>query len=125
MSGYYKNGRMPARVLAMYAKEPKKYARNAVRVALGNGSLIKPTQCERADETCTGRIEAHHASYAVDQWLAVEWLCASHHKRVHTKPTERIELSTARLRIGCSTAELSRRLNESGNEVATTTEQAA
>lgn len=121
MSGYYKSGRMPAWLLAMYAKQPKKYARNAVRVALDNGTLIRPSVCARGDRTCKGRIQAHHHSYAVDQWLNVEWLCASHHTRVHRhrKPAVRLELTTARLQIGCSTTELRRHANKTSNEVAT------
>jgi hypothetical protein len=85
-------------------------ARNAVRVAVDNGTLVKKDRCERADGTCDGALEAHHPSYERENWLKVEWLCVSHHRRCHPRkePAPRLELGTARLRIECSTTELSR-----------------
>lgn len=86
---------------------PKRFARNAVHVAIENGSLERG-HCAHADASCKGSIEAHHESYEVADWLRVTWLCRSHHQRLHhQEPAPRIELGTARLRIGCSTAELS------------------
>jgi hypothetical protein len=69
----------------LYARiNPKKYARNAVRVALDNGTLVKGP-CAEADAECRGGIEAHHESYAVEDWLTVTWLCRLHHARQHPK----------------------------------------
>lgn len=68
----------------LYARiDPIRYARNAVHVAIGNGTLSRPAGCSRADGTCKGRIEAHHESYAPERWLDVTWICASHHRRLH------------------------------------------
>lgn len=62
---------------------PRRYARNAVRVAVDRGEIKKGTVCELADGTCKGRLEAHHDSYEVSRWLDVRWICASHHRRRH------------------------------------------
>jgi hypothetical protein len=60
------------------------YARNAVRVAVDNGTLVRSEQCERADGNCSGRLEAHHhLGYAIAHWLHVQWLCVRHHRRAH------------------------------------------
>jgi hypothetical protein len=114
---------MRARVtLADYERQaqidPKRYARNAVRVAVDAGLIKKSDVCAEADDSCEGGIEAHHESYEVDRWLDVTWLCRSHHRRKHPfqespqKPAPGFEPGTARLRIGCSTTELSRRNSE-------------
>jgi hypothetical protein len=63
--------------------DPRRYARNAVRVAVDAGAIKKGDVCAEADETCSGKIEAHHESYEVERWLDVTWLCSSHHRRRH------------------------------------------
>ncbi len=88
-------------------------ARDAVKYALQTGRIHRGP-CARVDATCKGRIEAHHDSYEPARWLDVTWICASHHRREHPhgtakKAIKKLELGTARLRIECSTTELSRR----------------
>lgn len=64
------------------ADPSKLAARNAVRYALGTGTLVKPGECS----VCHGsehRIEAHHPDYS--KRLEVVWLCAPCHKKVHWK----------------------------------------
>lgn len=59
---------------------PDRYrARNAVRVARRNGTLV-PGPCETAGEDCRGRIEAHHDDYSKS--LEVRWFCRHHHLQV-------------------------------------------
>ena len=63
----------------------KYLARLEVQKALRSGVLVKPNVCERCylhDEVC-GPLDCHHESYALDQWLVVQWLCNSCHKRRH------------------------------------------
>lgn len=54
-------------------------AHEAVRKALRNGQLVKPSQCSR----CAGgkRIEAHHDDY--NKPLDVRWLCQQCHGLRH------------------------------------------
>jgi len=48
-------------------------AHRAVENALQTGKLIRPDVCQRCGKTC--KPEAHHASYAKEDRLKVEWLC--------------------------------------------------
>jgi hypothetical protein len=49
-----------------------------------SGKIIRPDVCSRADNTCSGRIEAHHTNgYTSGHELDIVWLCTSHHKRLH------------------------------------------
>jgi len=59
-------------------KPPEAHA--AVAKAKREGVLVQGS-CEFADETCYGRIEAHHDDY--DKPLDVRWLCVRHHGFVH------------------------------------------
>jgi hypothetical protein len=55
-------------------------ARRAVARALRSGAL-QPQACEMCGHH---RVEAHHDSYAEDDWLTVRWLCKQHHAAEHT-----------------------------------------
>ena len=55
-------------------------ARHAVNNAVARGLLTRGT-CAMTDETCRGRIEAHHSDYS--RPLDVVWLCSWHHRRLH------------------------------------------
>jgi len=56
-------------------------ANRKVRNAIDRGELVRPMTCSINDDTCLGRIEAHHENY--DKPLDVIWLCKSHHIRHH------------------------------------------
>lgn len=65
-----------------YREHPDHYkAHVAVKRALERGTLTKPSRCA----SCRRRrpLEGHHASYAREDWLRVEWLCRSCHARLH------------------------------------------
>ena len=53
----------------------RKKARVVVSIALRNGSLIKPTECQLCGKA--GYVESHHASY--DHPLSIAWLCEGCH----------------------------------------------
>lgn len=57
----------------------KTLARGAVQVALLNGSLVRPSVCERCRDDKS--IEAHHPDYS--QRLLIEWLCKICHSKEH------------------------------------------
>jgi len=57
-------------------------ANAAVKSATESGVLV-PGPCAHCDETCRGRIWAHHDDYGLP--LAVDWLCTSHHQRRHVQ----------------------------------------
>lgn len=57
---------------------------HAVNNAIATGKLVRPSQC--SIDNCEGsNIEAHHSSYAQEDWLKVTWLCAQHHHDLHRK----------------------------------------
>lgn len=64
-------------------------ARAAVLKAKKQG-VLTPGPCELADETCSGRIEAHHEDYS--RSLDVRWLCRSHHDLVPS-PSKEVALT--------------------------------
>lgn len=58
----------------------KEKARNAVNHALRDGRLTKkPCHC---GETI---VEGHHWSYLEEYWLDIEWLCRTHHNKLHKR----------------------------------------
>jgi hypothetical protein len=57
-------------------------AGSAVSSAIKTGEL-RPSACERLDENCKGRIEAHHEDY--NKPLDVMWLCLIHHHQRHSE----------------------------------------
>ena len=63
-----------------YRNNPSKVsARQAVRYAIKNGHIIKPSNCSKC--SANGRIEGHHDDYT--NKLSVQWLCSSCHAGVH------------------------------------------
>ncbi len=58
-------------------RQLRRRARRAVQSALESGELTRPEWCEACDGP--GPIEAHHKSYAEQDWLRVEWYCAKCH----------------------------------------------
>lgn len=53
-------------------------AHHAVRAALANGTLVKPSKCERCPAPCE---VAHHPDYG--RPLFVIWLCDDCHNKEH------------------------------------------
>lgn len=74
--------RTPKRVQAQRrfaANNPEKYAAwSAVKVAVRQGKLVRPSACERCGRSWT-RIEASHDDYSKP--LYVEWLCVPCHRK--------------------------------------------
>lgn len=63
---------------------PEKYRANSkVSNAIRDGMLTRPDKCEGCGKPCTPH--AHHWSYAEENWLDVEWLCAVCHGEMHAK----------------------------------------
>ncbi len=59
-------------------------AHNGLKRALREGSIAKPSTCERCDRDLSddlARLQGHHADYSKP--LDVEWLCASCHAQHH------------------------------------------
>ena len=61
----------------------KKRAREAVRLAIKAGELVRPETCSACGGR--GRIHGHHDDYARE--LDVRWLCAACHEDVHRGDT--------------------------------------
>jgi len=59
----------------------KERCRRAVTAALRAGTLVKPRKCQGCGDAT--RLDGHHASYAIEDALAVVWLCRSCHKELH------------------------------------------
>lgn len=57
-------------------------AKKAVEKAILAGTLTRATSCARCGAVDVV-IDGHHPSYAADQWLVVEWICRSCHRRHH------------------------------------------
>lgn len=69
---------------AYRSKNPDKYrAHNKVNNALRDGKITKPKLCESCSEE--KRLNAHHWSYEVSNWLDVEWLCTICHGEEHKR----------------------------------------
>lgn len=68
--------------VASYARRNPKAgkARAAVRKALRQGAITRPTRCQIHGCSKT-RVEGHHHDY--DRPLEVLWPCRSHHHRIH------------------------------------------
>ena len=54
-------------------------ARSAVRIAVANGTIIKPDCCEICNKEHS-QIEAHHEDYSKP--LSVVWVCSRCHKQI-------------------------------------------
>lgn len=59
----------------------KQYAVSCIKLALKQGKLIRPAQCEINDAFCYGKINAHHDDY--NKPFKIRWLCRSHHIWYH------------------------------------------
>jgi hypothetical protein len=90
-------------------------AHAAVAKAKREGLLI-PGPCELSDETCHGRVEAHHDDY--DKPLEVRWLCIHHHGIIHrgrTRTPNQNLTEKVKLRLDVALLNALRRLAESGD----------
>ncbi len=58
-------------------------ARQAVRLAVAQGVLARAEWCSSCGEVA--KVQAHHPSYAVQDWLIVEWLCSRCHQNRHNR----------------------------------------
>jgi len=80
---YWKNHEeVKRRMRAYHRSDPLRYsAHGAVSRAIKTGLLTR-----RSCEICgSPRTDAHHDSYAQEDWLVVRWLCRSHHIAHHRK----------------------------------------
>ena len=59
----------------------KHAAHKAVRRETLHGDLENPGRCQLCGKT--GRVEAHHASYAAQYYLDIVWLCKRCHVEIH------------------------------------------
>lgn len=57
-------------------------AKSRIRHAQMRGTLVAGT-CARASAECRGIIHGHHGDYS--RPVDVEWLCALHHREVHSE----------------------------------------
>ena len=62
-------------------RRDERLAKQAVRSAMRSGRLIRQPCAVCA---ASADVEAHHFSYAPQDWLSVIWLCPIHHKAVHS-----------------------------------------
>ena len=62
-------------------KSDKVKARYAVNLALYYNLIQKPSTCQKCG--ISDKLQAHHASYAREDWLKVEWLCVPCHRHLH------------------------------------------
>ena len=76
-------------VLELYRKSSAKWilnnrekamAHNALRCAVRRGEITKLSCQVCGNEKSHG----HHSSYDESMWLAVTWLCVSHHRQAHS-----------------------------------------
>jgi hypothetical protein len=63
----------------------KRKAQIMVGNAIRGGKLVRGL-CEVNDQSCGGRVEAHHDDYSKP--LEVRWLCRKHHAKHHRKYKE-------------------------------------
>lgn len=61
----------------------KNDARLAVRRALKDKTIVRPTHCDKCKRGCVPT--AHHDSYDEDKWLTVRWLCSKCHAKADSK----------------------------------------
>lgn len=61
----------------------RRRAYGKVNYAIKKGILTRPTQCEKYDKNCHGRIEANHwHGYDEEHALDVQWVCVYHHQEL-------------------------------------------
>jgi hypothetical protein len=70
---------------AIQKQSEKGKARNALRIAVHAGKIIKPEKCERCKTD--GYVEGHHPDYSKP--LEVVWLCRPCHRKVHWKENQK------------------------------------
>lgn len=111
-------------VLTTAEKVARNRARSNLNRAVRRGLITRGTCRYAANGHCNGPIEGHHyLGYAKAHQLDVQWYCHKHHAlrekmeprlahEAQQKPAPRLELGTARLRIECSTTELSRQTQQ-------------
>jgi hypothetical protein len=61
----------------------KRIANNALTCKIRHGKIVRPTTCSMADDSCGGRIEAHHHDYGKP--YDVVWVCQHHHRAIHNQ----------------------------------------
>lgn len=66
----------------------KQAARQALRAAVLDGRLARPSTCTHPGCTETEVQAHHHKGYAPENALDVEWVCATHHPRFNEKLIE-------------------------------------
>ena len=83
-----KTVKSPAKSRESYLRNLPKYrARQRVRTAVRNGSIVKPEACPRcARPTTPSKMQAHHRDYSKP--LEVEWMCSGCHGLQHLKVTQ-------------------------------------
>jgi hypothetical protein len=78
-----------AEARARYNASPRGKAQNAAMRAVRKAEKAKQlppahtVPCELGPDGCSGRMNWHHRSYLVTDWLNVRALCTRHHSEVH------------------------------------------
>ncbi len=85
---------MAAMTLAEYQRMHR--AHYLVRKAVNDRNLRRPNRCSRCKRAASGRsLHGHHADY--ESPLAVEWLCASCHRKEHGRNGGDVDTAFTRL----------------------------
>jgi hypothetical protein len=71
----------PAYWKAFERRGKQRRAAYLLRLAVSRGDLIRG-ECAQKSGDCRGSIHGHHEDY--DRPLEVVWLCARHHRQLHT-----------------------------------------
>lgn len=72
-----------------YVKHKHKWiARAKLRYAVERGKIVKPEMCLQYNPDpvipCSGSLQAHHfLGYEGEHWKDVQWLCVTHHVKMH------------------------------------------
>lgn len=78
------NGKKSQKLSSARSNKKNPLGRQA-RVAVMNALRLGKIQRQPCKFCGDKKVEAHHSSYAKEDWLKVMWLCRQHHIIQHTK----------------------------------------